>query len=481
MPPPNTPEEGVTAPSTRPASPLQAFAPSPHPNTTNGCATPGDSGLLEIDYQALEYVGPVDETLLCPVCRTPFHAPITTSCGHTFCADCISRALEIHPVCPIDRRPLNKARDYHTLPLIVKDQLDRLKVKCPNRGCDYECSRDLLEGHYERHCEFTLVPCPDPQCNKRIARRDALSENGCMHQEVPCEYCDKIVLVSELEAHYDTDCTGATTDCPQCQGVVLRPLLEMHKAQVCPEGETNCRWRTAGCKVSGKRRVVQEHEQEGCMFEAVGRLMEQRAEDMKMMQDLNSRVQLLELRHRRRRDRRSDMAGGQVVDSPAGAMAAFSEFDVLPPIAENNTLAAASAEDYMLAQFERMEAQMDDLRKSLLDVDAHQSLSLLQQSAAINEQLAELSAKIGVLTLQTNWLLNITRHMQQRSNSSSGSSGGSGSSGPHNSSDSRGGRDGNNNRNLPRRGASSSDSGGLPRHLADRRGSVGRGEHPPRL
>lgn len=472
----------MTEPASPTASPTRFRPASPHPSSAVACPSRGDSSLLEIDYQSIEYIGPVDETLLCPVCRTPFYSPITTPCGHTFCAGCINRALEIQSVCPIDRQPINKTRDYHRLPLIIKDQLDRLKVRCPNKGCGYECSREHLEGHYERRCEFTPVRCPDPACDKRVARRDALPEKGCMHRHVSCQYCDSVMAVAELDAHYDHDCAGATAKCSDCDANVVRHRLETHKSQACPEGQTQCRWHIAGCKVSGKRRVVQEHEQNGCMFEAMGRLLEQRAEDQKTIYDLIGRVEVLEMRAKRReqqreqRRRRTDSTAQLTSGAASGALGTgvTDATDVIP--GENSTLFGGSAsesgtwcspEDYMLAQFERMESQMEDLRKKMMEMDAHQSLSLLQQTARVNEQLAELASKVGVLNMHTTWLMNMQRqsNAQQRAGSTS-------TSGPHNAGISASGGTSS---------ARASSESGIRRQGGSRRNSEGRGENPPRL
>ncbi|SPO00554.1 uncharacterized protein DNG_03302 [Cephalotrichum gorgonifer] len=48
----------------------------------------------------------------CNVCYALFHDPVTTSCGHTYCRTCLHRSLDIHPSCPICRRPLS-AHTYH--------------------------------------------------------------------------------------------------------------------------------------------------------------------------------------------------------------------------------------------------------------------------------------------------------------------------------------------------------------------------------
>lgn len=470
MPPPNTPEEGVTAPGTRPASPTLPRPSSPHLSSVIAYASRADSAVLELDYQAIEYIGHVDETLLCPVCRTPFHSPITTPCGHTFCAGCINRALEMQPSCPIDRQPINKTRDYHRLPLIVKDQLDRLKVKCPNNGCDHECLREHLEGHYERRCQFTLVRCPDTNCTKRVARRDSLPEKGCMHRDICCQYCNEVMMVAELDAHYDHGCTGAVAVCSECDATVVRHRLEKHKSQDCPEAEVRCKWQSTGCRVAEKRRIVREHERDGCLFEAIGRLLDERSEDRKIIDDLTGRLTTLEMRNRRRevrRERRNETAA-----RPTNGSVSLDILDL--GLSEDGTLFAGSAtdngawaspEDYMLAQFERMETQMDDLRKKMMEMDAHQSLSLLQHTARANEQLAELASKVGVLNMHTNWLMNMQRqnYAQQRSGSVAG---------PPNNGMPATSDDG---------AARATSENAVRRQEGNRRNSDGRGENPPRL
>lgn len=479
MPPPNTPEEGVTAPGSPRGSPQGSpiLSISPHPGSAAACPSGPDSAVLEIDYQSLEYVGPVDDTLLCPVCKAPFHSPITTPCGHTFCAGCINRALEVQPTCPIDRQPINKTKDYRRLPLIIKDQLDRLKVKCPNKGCDHECLREHLQGHYERRCEFTLVRCPDSKCTKRIARRDALREKGCLHREVGCQYCGSVVTVAELDAHYDHGCDGANAKCTDCDAAVVRHRLERHKSQDCPEGQTQCKWHAGGCKVADKRRLVQEHEQSGCKFEAIGKVLAQRAEDREILDDLVSRVRALEMRSGRRQHHGERRVGPVQPELPESRAMDVVNFLETPGLNENMTLSTSAAsgtgawgttEDYMLSQFEVMEAHMEDLRKQMMEMNAIQSLNLLQHTTRVNEQLAELASKLGVLNMHTAWLLNMYRQNQALQRAASIATGALNSgSAPASDTDAT-------------RGGSSSES--ETRNQGDsRRNSNSRGVNPPRL
>ena len=54
------------------------------------------------------YVGEVDEDLMCQICLQPFVQPLDTPCGHTFCHVCIHNYLKVNPMCPLDRKPLNE-------------------------------------------------------------------------------------------------------------------------------------------------------------------------------------------------------------------------------------------------------------------------------------------------------------------------------------------------------------------------------------
>ncbi|KAK4166202.1 hypothetical protein QBC43DRAFT_314217 [Cladorrhinum sp. PSN259] len=420
MPPPNTPDEllsdeGETHLSTfvSPDQPRQTDSTSGMrtTRTTEQQTAPSHRGpvILPLDYQVLDYADNVDETLLCPVCRTAFHSPIITSCGHTFCAACINRALEIQPTCPIDRKPINKTNDFHQPPLIIKEQLDRLKVKCPNKGCDEICSREHLEGHYEHRCEYTQVLCPSSWCDKRIGRRYLTTE--CMHREEPCQYCGESVPEVDLGDHYDYVCTGATSRCEWCEAAVVHHRLEKHVKEDCPETEVDCKWFPIGCKVSDKRFKVVEHEQD-CPYELIGRLVKERAEDRKLIDSLVDRIAALENHANERHDRRSRRTNGEFFlptsSMTGGTGAGVEDLEAIR--------SSTSPEGYMLARFERLEMRMEELTKQLQDLDAYQSSFILQQLYPINNQLVELASKVGVLNMHTTWLMNMQR-LQQRTGS----------------------------------------------------------------
>lgn len=47
-----------------------------------------------------------ENTLTCPICHKLFYEPVTTTCGHTFCKECLSRAVDFTQACPYCRATL---------------------------------------------------------------------------------------------------------------------------------------------------------------------------------------------------------------------------------------------------------------------------------------------------------------------------------------------------------------------------------------
>jgi Lon protease-like protein len=54
------------------------------------------------------------EDFECPLCLKFFYDPVTTACGHTFCRNCILRALDHHSQCPLCRTAVNMSPDHPT-------------------------------------------------------------------------------------------------------------------------------------------------------------------------------------------------------------------------------------------------------------------------------------------------------------------------------------------------------------------------------
>ncbi|XP_060519343.1 LON peptidase N-terminal domain and RING finger protein 1 [Cylas formicarius] len=79
------------------------------------------------------------ECILCSLC---FLDPVTTSCGHTFCRDCLTRVLDHRLTCPLCTHPLEVGDYFKRTTLLLDDAVrilipeefdDRLKVTLSER------------------------------------------------------------------------------------------------------------------------------------------------------------------------------------------------------------------------------------------------------------------------------------------------------------------------------------------------------------
>lgn len=103
------------------------------------------------------YVGVPNNNLMCCICRAPFTDPVTTTtCQHTFCRDCITRAVSHAPHCPVDRLPLSEI-DLGPVNPIVRSLVDELLVECvyKEQGCEARVQRQCLAIHLKEECTYS--------------------------------------------------------------------------------------------------------------------------------------------------------------------------------------------------------------------------------------------------------------------------------------------------------------------------------------
>ncbi|KDQ57784.1 hypothetical protein JAAARDRAFT_156781 [Jaapia argillacea MUCL 33604] len=186
------------------------------------------------------YVGNPDQNLLCCICRMPFKDPTRTrTCCHTFCYQCISHAMEISLLCPVDRSPL-ASEDLVPADPIVRNLVEELEVECSHKdaGCSYTCQRQLLASHLKDQCEYVEVPCGKEGCGHSVPRKDLKKhKNG----EGLCESCSGVKF-EETDSHQSTySQTTPPTDlspCPHssygCQYTGSSTTLETSHLPTCP-------------------------------------------------------------------------------------------------------------------------------------------------------------------------------------------------------------------------------------------------------
>ena len=119
--------------------------------------TPGSRGQPAPE---VPFIDTIPEDLQCQICLGASIEPVVTEeCGHLFCRECITVALERKKECPVDRQPLT----YTELRKDVRTdrKIHALTTACYHKkqGCPWKGAYSDLERHSER-CDHATVKCP---------------------------------------------------------------------------------------------------------------------------------------------------------------------------------------------------------------------------------------------------------------------------------------------------------------------------------
>lgn len=87
------------------------------------------------------------EDLECKICYDVLYQPVTTACGHSFCRDCLLRALDFKAECPCCRRTLNCEVQRNTeITRVVKEIVENL---CPKEYAERKMSFSVEEARWK--------------------------------------------------------------------------------------------------------------------------------------------------------------------------------------------------------------------------------------------------------------------------------------------------------------------------------------------
>ncbi|XP_035886133.1 E3 ubiquitin-protein ligase PDZRN3 isoform X1 [Phyllostomus discolor] len=123
-------------------------------------------------FELDRFDGDVDPDLKCALCRKVLEDPLTTPCGHVFCAGCVLPWVVQEGSCPARCRGRLSAKELnHVLPL--KRLILKLDIKCAHaaRGCARVVKLQELPEHLER-CDFAPARCRHSGCAQVLLRRD---------------------------------------------------------------------------------------------------------------------------------------------------------------------------------------------------------------------------------------------------------------------------------------------------------------------
>ncbi|XP_013392516.1 RING finger protein 151 [Lingula anatina] len=152
-------------------------------------------------YDIERFIGPINDGLLCCICRDVLEDPLQAPCEHAFCSVCIHGWLVHENFCPEDRRTL-WASELKPIFRYMKNDLNQLQIRCKNTraGCTFVCDLEHAAAH-DRECPFDTVECPSVGCTVMVERR-------------------------QMEEHLQS-CEFRTRECPRGCGL---PLLSTEDA-----------------------------------------------------------------------------------------------------------------------------------------------------------------------------------------------------------------------------------------------------------
>lgn len=154
-------------------------------------------------YDVERFVSPVNDGLLCCICRDVLEDPLQASCEHAYCRSCIEGWLVQETTCPEDRKPLSLDQLRPLFRYMRKD-LDKLQVRCQNRvlGCTHIGDLEFIVAH-ESECVYGTTECKNVGCDI-VTTRQELDDHlsVCKFRDKVCERgCGVVVAPKGTDEH----------------------------------------------------------------------------------------------------------------------------------------------------------------------------------------------------------------------------------------------------------------------------------------
>lgn len=122
-------------------------------------------------FELDRFNGEVDPDFKCNLCNKVLEDPLTTPCGHVFCAGCVLPWVVQQGSCPVKCQRMSTKELNHVLPL--KSLILKLDIKCANRerGCEKVVKLQHLAEHAEM-CDYSPAKCRHKGCAEVLNLRD---------------------------------------------------------------------------------------------------------------------------------------------------------------------------------------------------------------------------------------------------------------------------------------------------------------------
>ena len=351
------------------------------------------------DICNLEYVGDVDENLMCPICHSPFVSPISLQCQHIFCNSCLMKAMDhqqdINKICPSCRTPTGL---YLIVPVpkVIHRILDETRVKCPlsSKGCTEILPRGTVQTHLDRYCGYEETFCPSDDCDQLVPRR--LAQDNCLHKLVGCPDCSEEISSLEMSTHQDKYCEVAATTCPDCSFSIWKQGFNDHK-RICSERLLPCTAAEFGCEFIGKQESKELHTA-SCPLVTLApiiRMQNSRLLDHAMaLKNLQRKTSL--------HDAFLDTVKDTLAKFPPGDLGAqaFPSHSMDPTQAQFD-----SPSSHLLSLHETLREEVERVSAAVSNLDAKTDTAFLNSSLRGKEEAAHRDAIIAQLRVQVQWLV----------------------------------------------------------------------------
>ncbi len=152
------------------------------------------------------FIKPVDESLVCTICKKVLRWAMQEGCGCRACYGCLQRTIKSQ----IETVTCSSCGESFPREEIIKDnharkKLEKLKVYCANResGCQKQLLLKNLDNHVQQECEYEMIQCihRSKGCTAGILRHKFAQhlEEECLFRRVKCKFCSTELMANEQE------------------------------------------------------------------------------------------------------------------------------------------------------------------------------------------------------------------------------------------------------------------------------------------